>query len=86
MPIDLKRCSDHPAAIIDDFNEAVNGCKLFPTTVANELRQYERDNGVTFAALDNDMLAEVKREYDRYVMGKTNALGAAIDALLGLED
>jgi len=59
----------------------------------SELRQYEDTNNVTFAALDNDALWDVREAYDRLTGGfvkdikkaQVIDLLTAIDLLLGLD-
>lgn len=92
MAIDLSAVRDHPARIIreyaGDFVEEVtiNGA-------AAHLEAYEAREGVTFAALDNDALEEVREEYAkvRDLACDMNYFGAqrladAVNSLLGLDD
>jgi len=59
---------------------------------ASELRKYEDVNNVTFAALDNDALADVRHAYDLLTSGFVDDvwkvqgdLLSAINSLLGLD-
>lgn len=100
IPNDLKTVYDHPAVILEDFDEfavPTDG----PRACAGLLRKWEAKHGVTFAALDNDALRDVREAYSR----KTDAYGigaeeshaylescrladleSAINDLLGLDD
>lgn len=85
MATDLTTARDHPAALLD---AAANP---YPASI---LWKYERDNGVTFAALDNDALAAVREAYARMQEAPRNSgdrnlaridLADAVADLLGLE-
>lgn len=91
MPRDLKNAPDHPIEVIckalpEDGRGADYDFEAGVNRAVSVLGDYETQANVTFVPLANDILVELKREYDRYVLGKSNALGAAIDSLLGLED
>jgi hypothetical protein len=83
MPTNLTTVRDHPAAILqaDNFQYA-----------ARSLTDYEVEHKITFAALDNDALAEVRAQYaiDPFdapsTVGLLNDLRAAVNSLLGLDD
>ena len=86
--IDLKKVNDHPGTLLRKHGS--------PGEISAELlRQYEDANGVTFAALDNDALADVRTAYDRLTGGDTHGwvnieriqrdLLVAVDSLLGLD-
>lgn len=60
---------------------------------STRLRAYEIENGVTFAALDNDALAEVREAYAEFQDARGDheyrggvRIADAINSLLGLDD
>lgn len=99
MATDLKQVQDHPARILWDIAER-NGARLkAPASeaafkaAAERLHAHEQENGVTFAALDNDALARVAESYDLLTGGGSvnrdlvqQDLNDAIRDLLGLGD
>lgn len=60
--MDLSSAHDHPSNIIVRATDSTS-------RTATLLHEYEQEHDVTFAALDNDTLAEVQRLV--YVMGVT---------------
>lgn len=56
--MDLTNVHDHPANVLANLT----GLDAFELGKAPQyLRGYEQDHNVTFAALDNDVLAEIRR-------------------------
>lgn len=108
MATDLTAVRDHPARVLaDHFNShpyllADTTGSTFSKEVVDEatsqdainvLRIYERDHAVTFAALDNDTLAQVQSLYredplglDRSLTLRSDEFIHAVADLLGLED
>lgn len=76
MATDLKTAKDHPANILRD-NHTEYGA-------AEDLRDYEEANDVTFAALDNQTLQRIREAYEGVI--DDEALIAAVRDLLGLDD
>jgi hypothetical protein len=96
MATDLATVKDHPATIIDRLREhSTTGFRSF-SQAASHLRDFERRESVTFAALDNDALAAVREAYAAFsehtgeiTQDEINALitlRRAVADLLGLED
>lgn len=82
MSTDLTTVRDHPARLLDE-------------DAAGVLRDYEATNDVTFAALDNDVLANVREFYEGVRVFRHDEsqrvyvleyLAGAVSELLGLED
>lgn len=94
---DLTNAYDHPARVLEDVaTKRLSSGEIKLPTVAvvavaiTDLREYEAENDVTFAALDNETLLEVRRAYRALdgdtTMKSTNEFEAAVAALLGLDD
>lgn len=86
MPTDLTNVYDHPAVILEE--------DCYPV-VAGRLRYYEITHGVTFAALDNEALQDVRAAYEQLaatsldpaeIIWAAQELKRTIACLLGLED
>jgi hypothetical protein len=98
MSTDLKTVHDHPATLLEQRKRMVVVTNTTPEqalAAAKALRAYERNEKVTFAALDNDALQAVREAYaetrlDRGIGGLSGEgwsdLADAVNALLGLED
>lgn len=100
MSIDLKTVSDHPVRILDEWLDSLPSGgsghqeRAGGIRAVEVLRAHEITESVTFAALDNDALKEVREAYFEFSQGSSadgttdggNGLYLAIDALLGLSD
>lgn len=102
MPTDLTTVRDHPANLLDGMRDVLVG--VLPSaagsrlaiemmgTAGSYLRDYEKEKGVTFTALDNDGLDRVREAWDglysNYEDGQvsTSEFVSAVGDLLGLED
>lgn len=92
MSTDLLTVHDHPVNVLREGMKAWDYIPFSgPATV---IRTYEKEHDVTFAALDNDALQEVREAYntfldaqDGYIPPRGGSdLANAISALLGLDD
>ena len=95
MPTDLNLVSDHPVALLrkaaQDNHDRTHAPLVSAAyeAAAETLRKHQREQGVTFAALDNDALARVAETYAAYTDGSVEGggeLAAAVADLLGLSD
>lgn len=98
MSTDLRIVRDHPVNLLTDWYApqaaGPQGERAFLDT-ARVLRSYEEKNAVTFAALDNDALDQVREAFSNLHNGawseqsdwsKAMQLAEAVSALLGMDD
>lgn len=94
MATDLTKVQDHPTALLRKAAEESHYLKGTPVAqsafkaAADTLKEHEKENGVTFAALDNEALARVAEAYETYRddVEHPGVLASAIADLLGLDD
>lgn len=97
MPADLTTIYDHPARVLRAAADSL--MDRFPATpeekaeattlhvAAATLDTYEREHGVTFAALSTEGLKAVREEWEKGVNGDVrNDLFGTVRDLLGLDD
>lgn len=99
MATDLKTVYDHPARVLNtyaadayarDGDTSARGNAY--STAATRLLGYELENGITFAALDNETLDAVRAAWQQVTSGEGNQglamadLVGEIRDLLGLEE
>lgn len=84
MTTDLKVARDHPATLLESSDAPSKPAEPFSdfeftereynsgvSDAAEFLRNYEYQHGVTFAALDNDVLQSVRNSYARIAQAVT---------------
>jgi selenocysteine lyase/cysteine desulfurase len=93
MNTDLTKVQDHPATVLRTEATTHSITSSVYITGAETLESYEKEHGVTFAALDNDALEAVREAHeafhnadsaDSYQVAATS-LADAVRDLLGLE-
>lgn len=94
----LRNVPDHPATVVENLNSvgprpgAWGDARHQLVAVSYDLRRYEEERDVTFAALDNDTLSAIREVYDREptlpggtLVSHTNTIRSELERLYELE-